>query len=85
VVVARRKEAISKPRWRTRQPAEFGHLFAERYLVLTGAVRTVYPAQSLVRDGFEVQVVADAGASPTKMVDDIALRCMEKNGVRGLE
>jgi hypothetical protein len=53
--------------------------------VLTGAVRTVYPAQSLVRDGFEVQVVADAGASPTKMVDDIALRCMEKNGVRGLE
>lgn len=38
---------------------------------------TVYPALSLVRDGFDVQVVADAGGSPTKMADDIALRRME--------
>jgi hypothetical protein len=30
--------------------------------------------------GLMVQVVADAGASPTKMADDIALRCMDKNG-----
>ena len=48
---------------------------------VTNDVCTVYPALSLVRDGFEVQVVADAGASPTKMADDIALRRMEKNGV----
>jgi nicotinamidase-related amidase len=48
---------------------------------VTNDVCTVYPALSLVRDGFDVQVVADAGASPTKMADDIALRRMEKNGV----
>ncbi|MEK7415051.1 MAG: isochorismatase family protein, partial [Planctomycetota bacterium] len=41
---------------------------------VTNDVCTVYPALSLVRDGFEVQVVADAGGSPTKMADDIALR-----------
>jgi hypothetical protein len=35
----------------------------------------------LVRDGFEVQVVADAGGSPSKMADDIALRRMERGGV----
>lgn len=48
---------------------------------VTNDVCTVYPALSLVRDGFEVQVVADAGGSPTKMADDIALRRMEKGGV----
>ena len=48
---------------------------------VTNDVCTVYPALSLVRDGFEVQVVADAGASPTQMSDDIALRRMEKGGV----
>ena len=48
---------------------------------VTNDVCTVYPALSLVRDGFEVQVVADAGASPTKMADDIALRRMENGGV----
>jgi nicotinamidase-related amidase len=48
---------------------------------VTNDVCTVYPALSLVRDGFEVQVVADAGASPTKMANDISLRRMEKNGV----
>jgi nicotinamidase-related amidase len=48
---------------------------------VTNDVCTVYPALSLVRDGFEVQVVADAGASPTKLADDMALRRMEKNGV----
>ena len=34
-----------------------------------------------VRDGFEVQVVADAGGSPSNMADDIALRRMERGGV----
>ena len=48
---------------------------------VTNDVCTVYPALSLVRDGFDVQVVADAGASPTRMADDIALRRMEKNDV----
>ncbi|TQI81213.1 nicotinamidase-related amidase [Serratia fonticola] len=48
---------------------------------VTNDVCTVYPALSLARDGFEVQVVADAGASPTRVADDIALRRMEKNGV----
>lgn len=55
-----------------------------RRLIIAGVtndVCTVYPALSLVRDGFEVQVVADAGGSPTQMADDIALRRMERGGV----
>jgi nicotinamidase-related amidase len=55
-----------------------------RKLIIAGVtndVCTVYPALSLVRDGFEVQVVADAGGSPTQMADDIALRRMERAGV----
>ncbi|POA16970.1 isochorismatase [Pseudomonas sp. FW300-N1A1] len=48
---------------------------------VTNDVCTVYPALSLVCDGYEVQVVADADASPTKMADDIALRRMDKAGV----
>jgi hypothetical protein len=37
---------------------------------------TVYPGLNLVRDDFEVQVVADAGGSPGKMADVIAV-CAE--------
>lgn len=48
---------------------------------VTNDVCTVYPALSLVRDGYEVQVVADAGGSPSPMADDIALRRMERGGV----
>jgi hypothetical protein len=48
---------------------------------VTNDVCTVYPALSLVREGFEVQVVADAGGSPSKMADDIALRRMERGGI----
>lgn len=48
---------------------------------VTNDVCTVYPALSLVREGYEVQVVADAGGSPTKIADDIALRRMERAGV----
>ncbi|HHS9596204.1 isochorismatase family protein [Raoultella planticola] len=48
---------------------------------VTNDVCTVYPALSLVAAGFDVQVVADAGASPTEMADDIALRRMDKNGI----
>lgn len=55
-----------------------------RKLIIAGVtndVCTFYPALSLVRDGFEVQVVADAGGSPTQRADDIALRRMERGGV----
>ncbi|TYC58446.1 isochorismatase family protein [Zoogloea oleivorans] len=55
-----------------------------RKLIIAGVtndVCTVYPALSLVGDGFEVQVVADAGGSPTSMADDIALRRMAQAGV----
>ncbi len=41
---------------------------------VTNDVCTVYPALSLVRDGYEVQVVADGGEFPGVMADDIALR-----------
>jgi nicotinamidase-related amidase len=48
---------------------------------VTNDVCTVFPALSLVLEGFEVQVVADAGGSPSKMGDDIALHRMERGGV----
>jgi len=53
-------------------------------IVLTGVtndVCTVYPALTLISQGYEVQVVADAGGSPSKMGDDMALRRMEQAGV----
>ena len=48
---------------------------------VTNDVCTVFPALSLAREGFEVQVVADAGGSPSRMGDDMALRRMERAGV----
>ncbi len=48
---------------------------------VTNDVCTVYPALTLVGQGYEVQVVADAGGSPSKLADDMALRRMERNGV----
>jgi|SRR5579883_141225 len=48
---------------------------------LTNDVCIVFPAISAVEDGYEVQVVADAGGSPTKAADDMALRRMESRGV----
>ncbi|MFB2661841.1 isochorismatase family protein [Shewanella mangrovisoli] len=48
---------------------------------VTNDVCTVYPALSLVSEGYEVQVVADAGGSPSKMGDEMALRRMEQAGV----
>lgn len=48
---------------------------------VTNDVCTVYPALTLVGMGYEVQVVADAGGSPSRMGDDMALRRMEKGGV----
>ncbi|WP_427307840.1 isochorismatase family protein [Cupriavidus sp. H39] len=55
-----------------------------RKLIIAGVtndVCTVFPALSLTRDGNDVQVIADAGGSPSKIGDDMALRRMEKNGV----
>lgn len=57
---------------------------ARRKLIMAGLtndVCIVYPAISAVEDGFEVQVVVDAGGSPTKAADDTALRRMEAAGV----
>jgi len=48
---------------------------------LTNDVCIVYPAISAMQNGFEVQVVADAGGSPTKEANEIAIRRMEKHGV----
>ncbi|WP_419421395.1 isochorismatase family protein (plasmid) [Legionella sp. D16C41] len=48
---------------------------------LTNDVCIVYPAISATQDGFEVQVVVDAGGSPTQIADEIATRRMEKHGV----
>lgn len=48
---------------------------------LTNDVCIVYPAISAIEDGFDVQVVVDAGGSPTTLADETALRRMEKHGV----
>lgn len=44
-------------------------------------VCVVYPALNAVDEGYEVQVVADASGSATKMADDIALDRMRQAGV----
>ncbi len=48
---------------------------------LTNDVCIVYPAISAVEAGFRVQVVADAGGSPTKAADEASLTRMAANGV----
>ena len=48
---------------------------------LTNDVCIVYPAISAVEEGFVVQVVADAGGSPTAAADAAALAQMAANGV----
>jgi nicotinamidase-related amidase len=48
---------------------------------LTNDVCVVYPAMSAVEEGFNVQVVVDAGGSPTQISDETALRRMERAGV----
>lgn len=47
---------------------------------VTNDVFTVYPTLTLLEMGYEVQVVADAGGSPTKMADESSLRRMDKAG-----
>ena len=47
---------------------------------VTNDVCTVYPVMTLIDMGYEVQVVADAGGSPTLLADEISLRRMERHG-----
>jgi len=49
---------------------------------LTNDVCIVWPAISMQEEGFDVQVVIDAGGSPTQIADDIAQQTWEKGGVR---
>lgn len=48
---------------------------------LTKAVCMVFAAISAVEDKFDVQVVIDAGGSPTKAADDVAVERMRAHGV----
>ncbi|KDB50652.1 isochorismatase hydrolase [Sphaerotilus natans subsp. natans DSM 6575] len=47
---------------------------------VTNDVCTVYPVLTLIDQGYDVQVVADAGGSPTKLADEVSLRRMERHG-----
>lgn len=47
---------------------------------VTNDVCTVYPVISLLEQGYEVQVVADAGGSPTKFADEMAIIRMRDAG-----
>jgi nicotinamidase-related amidase len=47
---------------------------------VTNDVCTVYPTLTALATGNQVQVVADAGGSPAKIADDIAIRRMDKAG-----
>jgi nicotinamidase-related amidase len=49
---------------------------------LTNDVCIVYPSISMVDEGYDVQVVIDAGGSPTQIADDLAQQTWEKVGVR---
>lgn len=49
---------------------------------LTNDVCIVWPSISMQKDGFDVQVVIDAGGSPTEIADDVARKTWENNGVR---
>lgn len=49
---------------------------------LTNDVCIVWPSISMHEEGFDVQVVIDAGGSPTEIADDVARRTWENQGVR---
>ncbi|SHN20052.1 isochorismatase family protein [Chitinophaga sp. CF418] len=49
---------------------------------LTNDVCIVWPSISMQEEGFDVQVVIDAGGSPTEIADDVARRTWEGQGVR---
>ena len=47
---------------------------------VTNDVCTVFPTLTALAQGHQVQVVADAGGSPAKIADDIAIHRMDKAG-----
>ncbi len=47
---------------------------------VTNDVCTVYPVLTLIDMDYTVQVVADAGGSPTKLADEVSLRRMARHG-----
>lgn len=47
---------------------------------VTNDVCTVHPVLTLLSEGYNVQVVVDAGGSPTKISDDLAIDRMGRNG-----
>lgn len=47
---------------------------------VTNDVCTVHPVVTLLRQGYEVQVVADAGGSPSILADQMALNRMQQAG-----
>jgi len=49
---------------------------------LTNHVCTVFPSISATEDGYDVQVVVDAGCSPTQVADDLSVQRMKDHGVR---
>lgn len=49
---------------------------------LTNDVCIVFPAISMLEEGFQVEVVIDAGGSPTQIADEVARRTWEKAGAR---
>ncbi|MFE4758173.1 isochorismatase family protein [Streptomyces mirabilis] len=58
-------------------------LSGRKKLIIAGVTNdacTVYPTLTALQLGYDVQVVADAGGSPTRLADSIALRRMEKAG-----
>ena len=48
---------------------------------LTNHVCTVLPSISATEEGYEVQVVVDAGGSPTQVADDVSAGRMKDHGV----
>lgn len=49
---------------------------------LTNDVCIVWPSISMQEEGFDIQVVIDAGGSPSQIADDIAKQTWESHGVR---
>lgn len=49
---------------------------------LTNDVCIVWPSISMKEEGFDVQVVIEAGGSPTEISDDVARKTWESQGVR---
>lgn len=49
---------------------------------LTNDVCIVWPSISMQEEGFDVQVVIDAGGAPSQLAEDVARRTWESHGVR---